>query len=133
MKESKQRREAKFDAIFEAAREAGLAAGNEVECAPMNLVNYATGKTYCIPDGPCGFAWIVVKGNSSFGRWATKQTEKTESGYVRELWSKHYPSGLCHYVWEFNQSVTRKKAYARACAAVLNEYGIDAYAGSRLD
>ena len=41
----------------------------------------------------------------------------------------------CVEIWvgEFNQSVTRKEAYAQAFAEVLREAGVTAYASSRKD
>ena len=49
------------------------------------------------------------------------------------LASKAYPTGLHFWVGLFNQSMTRKEAYASAFAKVLNEAGIQAYADSRMD
>jgi hypothetical protein len=37
------------------------------------------------------------------------------------------------WVHQFDQSITRKEAYAAAYADTLRKHGIEAYAGSRLD
>lgn len=112
------------------AHEAGMAAGSAARPTPMHLVEAdlwgrpkAGAEVYCEMEGPCGFAWVWFAGNTAFGRWAKKQ------GMARES----YPTGLqisCH---EFNQSIERKEAYARAFAKVLQEAGIKCHAGSRLD
>ena len=121
-----------FRGLYEKAREAGLAAGEAAKPRPMivgtpttpfgNEIDY-TKRTYFEPEGVCGFAWVVIKGNTAFGRWAKKAG----------LASKNYPKGLMFWVRDFNQSMARKEAYARAFAKVLNDGGVNAYANSRLD
>lgn len=112
-----------FSALYSAARSAGLSAGNAVAVTPMVVVE-RNGYTYPpVEGGACGFAWIHFKGNTAWGRWAKKM------GHA----SADYPKGLMIWVGDFNQSMTRKEAYARAFAAVLREAGIDAHARSRMD
>jgi hypothetical protein len=79
---------------------------------------------YTVPEGVCGFAWIRVYGNTGFVKWAKKEKGATAD----------YPSGTCLYwVTEYNQSIQRKEAFAKAAAQVLKKYGIRATAQSRLD
>src|SRR5437763_1741627 len=71
-----------------------------------------------------GFAWVVVRpGNGHFARWARKYG-KGRAGYG---------GGLHIWVREFNQSITRKEAYAIAFAEILREAGVRAFSDSRLD
>lgn len=110
-----------FSAIHSKADAAGKAAASAHTPTPMHVSN---GKTvYTVMDGPCGFAWIAFAGNTPWGRWAKKM----------KLASSHYPKGLCIWVSAYSQSMELKEAYARGYAAVLKEFGIDAYAGSRMD
>lgn len=76
--------------------------------------------------GACGFAWvdIPVKGNTKLGRAlkAAGVSKHWRSGF--QLWNpSKYPT----------QNVDTLEAGARAAAEVLNNAGITAYAGSRLD
>lgn len=123
--ESKQRtaRNAEFAALLDIAHARGIQAGRDCRPIPM-VVSTASGiEIECVDDGACGFAWIVIPGNTAFGKWAKKE------GRARA----HYPRGLCFWVSDFGQSVDRKSAYAGAFAQVLRNAGIDAYADSRLD
>jgi hypothetical protein len=82
-------------------------------------------KTYVVPGGVCGFAWISVRpGNSKFANWL----KKNELGR-----RDSYEGGVKVWVSEFGQSMELKEAYAYAFAAVLQEEGLRAYAGSRMD
>jgi hypothetical protein len=49
------------------------------------------------------------------------------------LGRKNYGGGYALSVQDFNQSLTRKEAYAHAFAKVLNDHGITAYTDSRMD
>ena len=87
------------------------------------------------PDGGwgcCGFAWVniyrhndkPIKGNTKMGRAlkAAGVSKHWRSGF--QLWNpSKYPT----------QNVDTLEAGAQAAARVLQGYGIDAYAGSRLD
>ena len=78
---------------------------------------------YAMSDYPCGFAWVVIKGNTAFARWAKSM------GLTRPA----YPKGLQIRIGEYGQSMTKKEAHARAMAKVLRDAGIDARAESRMD
>lgn len=122
-----------FEALWAAAEAAGMAAGLAVRPNVMIvrqdsiLVNGepALDRDYVVPEGACGFAWVVVRpGNCAFAKWAK----------VNKGGSKHYYGGMqVKWVGEFNQSVERKAAYAYAFADVLQAAGIQATADSRLD
>ena len=112
-----------YQGLIERAHAAGMKAGIECMPIPMAVVDELNGQLWRVDDGACGFAWVSFAGNTAFGRWAKKQ------GIARP----HWPSGLCVWVSEFGQSVDRKAAYAGAYARILNDAGIAAYAGSRLD
>jgi hypothetical protein len=113
-----------FAQIHNEAHEAGITAGLKACPIPMLVTEEsARARTWLVDEGACGFAWVAFKCNTAWGRWAKKE------GIARS----HYPSGLCVWVGEFGQSVTRKEAYAHAYALVLKENGIEAYSDSRLD
>jgi hypothetical protein len=133
--ESKARREryVAFEAAWVRAVNAAKLAGEALTPRPMVVSEAAGlsdrpapgGKSWYVPDGVCGFAWVTVSpGNSSFAKWLVK------NGYA----SKAYGGGVSHWVSAFGQSMERKEAYARAMADVLrNELGVNAYPGSRMD
>ena len=115
-----------YQGLVNKAHDAGMAALNGCHPTPMVIRGGVPGgeqRTWYVDEGACGFAWVEFAGNTSFGRWAKKV------GKARP----HYPSGLCVWVSEGGQSIGRKEAYAVAFAKVLNDAGIKAYAGSRLD
>lgn len=120
-----------YSALFAKADAAGKAAANGCQPTPM-IVGTAKGfsneidfrqPTYFVADGVCGFAWVSFAGNTAWGRWA-KKAKLARSGY---------PKGLQIWISDYGQSMQLKEAYARAFAAVLQDAGIDAYAGSRMD
>jgi hypothetical protein len=110
-----------FDALWQDAYQAGLDAVDKLNVRPM--VVSGGGKSWYVPDGVCGFAWVTVPGNSAFGKW----------GKAKGLFSKAYPKGLWYWVGEFDQSMQKKEAFAAAVAAKLRDAGIDAYSNSRMD
>jgi hypothetical protein len=121
-----------FQLIYGEAHEAGMAAGVNAQCVPMVVQQRANPlddsspvvKTYePVMDGVCGFASIRFSGNTAWARWAKKE------GLARAS----YPSGMSIWVHQFNQSLTRKEAYAQEFAKVLRNHGIEAYAESRMD
>jgi hypothetical protein len=124
---------AQWEALHNAAHRAGMAAGEAVTPMPMVVVEHANQlddnspivRSYApVMDGPCGFAYVTVRpATGSFARWA-----KANRG-----WFAAYGGGLQLSVGAFNQSVTRKSAYASAFAAVLREAGVSAYGSSRMD
>ena len=117
--------------IYVEAYEAGLNAGKDVD-TPKFIIGDAIGlsdeidfskKTYVL-DGLCGYAWV----NISPARGAFVNYLKS-----REIGRKGYYGGYEISVREFGQSVDRKYAFAQAFAEVLGKYGIEAFAGNRLD
>ena len=74
----------------------------------------------------CGFAWVIVpeKASTKLGRaLKTVGFDKAYGGGL-QLWNpSHFPC----------QNVDTLEEGARAYAEVLKKYGIEAYAGSRLD
>lgn len=134
---AKANRDARWEVLWNSADAAGQQAAQDLlgsgKLVPMiveqhtNMMDDSSPveKSWFIPEGPCGFAWVVVKpGNSSFALWCKKHQRA----------SPHYYGGMnVKWVHEYGQSVQLKEAYARAFAGVLVEAGIKAYAGSRLD
>lgn len=120
--------------IYEEAYEAGLKAGNAIQVTPIVVgtelepfsgeIDYSK-KTYFVAEGLCGFAWVNI--NPARGNFV-KYLKEINAGH------KSYYGGYDVWVREFNQSHTRKVAFARAFADVLRKYGFDrVYAQERLD
>jgi len=114
--------------IYTTARAAGLAAAAAAQVTPM-IVQQCRGlfdptivRQHVVNDGVCGFASIVIK-NIKFANALKKMG----------LGRKNYGGGYALSVQDFNQSLTRKEAYAHAFAKVLNDHGITAYTDSRMD
>jgi hypothetical protein len=81
-------------------------------------------REYFINDGVCGFASVTVKpANSKFAKFLL----------ANGLGRKSFNGGVSMSIRDFNQSLQKKEAYAHAFASVLNDYGIKAYAESRMD
>ena len=124
-----------YEKILAEAHEAGMAAGSAKVATPMTLVesdlfDNPIGKTYYVPEGPCGFAWVVTHehGNGKFVKYLKSISDGLTVG------SKYYYGGYyVKWVREFGQSIEKKEVYADAYAAVLKDHGIKAYSGSRLD
>lgn len=74
----------------------------------------------------CGFSWIRVyeKGSTKLGRALLKNGFRKAYGGGLEMWN---PSG------NPTQSITAKEEGSMAAAKVFEQYGIKAYAGSRMD
>ena len=118
--------------IYAQANDKGNAAVQMTTVAPMvvqqreNPLNDGSSlvREYFVADGVCGFASVTVKpANSKFAKYLI----------ANGLGRKGYGGGVCMSVRQFNQSLTKKEAYAYAFASVLNEHGIKAYAESRMD
>ena len=124
-----------YEKILAEAHEAGVAAGSAKVATPMTLVesdlfDNPIGKTYYVPEGPCGFAWVVTNehGNGKFVKYLKSISDGMAVG------NKCYYGGYyVKWVRDFGQSIEKKEAYADAYAAILKDYGIRAYSGSRLD
>lgn len=130
---SAKERSQKFEAIWEEAHQAGMLAGMAKVPTPMIVQqhlnplddNSPVVQSWNVPQGVCGFAWVIVRpANSSFAIWAkeNKDAARAYEGGMKVKW-----------VSEFNQSVEQKYAYACAFAEVLNKYGINAHACDRVD
>ena len=75
----------------------------------------------------CGFAWVNiygVKGNTKLGRTLKQAGIRQDYSKAFSIWN---PSGLPV------QNIDCKEVGAEAAAKVLQKYGFQAYAGSRLD
>lgn len=125
-----------FKAIFEEARVAGLAAGQALRPTPMVVTRDSMAivtnagrqnildRDYVVPEGPCGFAWVIIRpGTSAAANYAKKNLGA----------GKSYYGGMELWVSDFGQSMERKEAYAKAFAEVLQKHGISATYGSRMD
>lgn len=111
---------AQLDRLLLNARDAGLAAVGALHITPMVINGYAP-----IADGVCGFAWVNIRpGNGPLARYLKLL------GFARP---DSYLGGVSLWVSEFNQSLAKKEAYAFAFAKVLQDAGVRAYAGSRID
>jgi len=107
--------------VFSAAHAAGLTAAATVVPVPMVVSGFESSP---VMDGVCGFAWVNIHpGTSPAARYAKKYLGARAA----------YEGGMQIWVSAYNQSMTRKSAYASAFAAVLMENGITAYAGERMD
>ena len=122
-----------FETMWAAAHKAGMAAAKRLTPTPMVVTERAVPfddnspikRQWHVPDGVCGFAWVVVRpGTSAFARWAKKHKDARRN---------YYGGMTVKWVGEFNQSYEKKFAYARAFAEVLREAGINATPGGRLD
>ncbi len=126
-----------WKAVYDLAHKAGLEAVDKATPTPMVVyeslglsdIPKPGGKSWVVPSGLCGFAWIVITpATSSFVRFLK----------AKGIGRKHYYGGWSIWVPSLfsdarDQSVEYKEAYARAFASVLREHGITARAESRLD
>ena len=109
--------ETQIPAIVAEAKQAAEAAANEFFHMRLNgRDQYA-----------CGFAWVNIygiKGNTKMGRaFKIAGVSKSYTGAL-QIWN---PSGMGV------QNVDTLEAGAEAAAKVVQKYGFEAYAGSRLD
>lgn len=122
-KVERQARYAEYDRLFLEAWLAGREAARNCRPLPMVVSNYEGDVLDVVDDGMCGFAWINVPGNTSFGKWL-KKTNKARPDY---------PTGLSVWISDYGQSYERKAAHAGAMATYLQVKGISCVAKSRLD
>lgn len=111
-----------FARLCAKAHAEGMKAGLAVGPSTMYISDGSL--TYAVPDGPCGFAWVLVRpSNSGLAK------------YLREQWRARqaYKGGTQLSVFEFGQSMIRKEAYATAMAKVFSEAGYQATPESRMD
>jgi hypothetical protein len=122
-----------WERIYNEAHTAGMAAGQA--CQPVGMVvqqhanplndNSPVVKSWDVPDGVCGFAWVVVSpGTHSFARWAAKNLNAKKD---------YYGGVTVKWVGEFGQSMQRKIAYAQAFAGVLHKYNVPVGVRDRMD
>lgn len=108
--------------LWHEAHAAGHAAAAEIIPAPMLVANMAGTVVDRVDDGVCGFGWVELNGREGFTRWAKQQGLLDPYGSRPMVW-----------VYDYGQSMTRKAAYARAFAAVLQQHNVTAHARSRMD
>lgn len=122
----KAERNARYEAfakLWDTAWAEGVTAANAAKPKPMVVMDGQGRQIDYVRDGMCGFAWLNVPGNTSFGRWLKKK------GIARP----DYPTGLCVWISAYEQSHDRKAAHAYAMARYLQSQGIECVARSRLD
>jgi hypothetical protein len=121
-----------LEAIYSEAHYKGNAAVQMTTVTPMvvqqreNPLNDDSRviRQYLVNDGVCGFASVTVKpANSKFAKFLV----------ANGLGRKSFNGGVSMSIRDFNQSLTKKEAYAYAFASVLAEHGIKAYVESRMD
>jgi hypothetical protein len=121
-----------IESLYIQAHNAGNNAVTQTTVTPMIVTQAAnplddsseTVKQWVVNDGVCGFASVIIKpANSKFAKFLV----------ANRLARKHYAGGVSMSVRDFNQSLTKKEAYAYAFAKVLNDNGITAYVDSRMD
>ena len=113
------------EAAMEATRPTPMIVGTPQDLLDANSPIDYTQKTYYVPQGMCGFAWVNVRpGTSRFAKYLKSQgLGRTDSYY----------GGVTVWVRAGGQSFELKEAYARAYAGVLQAHGIKATSHSRLD
>lgn len=122
-KGEREARYALFAQHWDSAWQEGVKAAQNAKPRPMVVTDMGGNQIDYVPDGVCGFAWINVPGNTSFGRWLKKK------GVARP----DYPTGLSVWISAYEQSHDRKAAHAYAMARYLQSVGIQCSARSRLD
>ncbi len=125
--------------ILEEATHAGCIAGDSITPVPMSVDS--PGYRYFVIDGVCGFAWINIPAHQGIGRAIAKrirqQADPSSDNYGRQDWNgwrrDSYLGSVIFWVSYFNQSYTRKMAFARAFAKVLQDHGEIARPNGRLN
>lgn len=121
-----------IESLYIQAHDAGNNAVTQTTVTPMIVSqqtdplndNSETINQWVVNDGVCGFASIIIKpANSKFAKFLVSS----------QLARKHYAGGVSMSIRDFNQSLTKKEAYAYAFSKVLNDNGITAYVDSRMD
>lgn len=124
-------RHAKFYAAWKEAVRLGHEAVKNLEVTPMIVEKHANPlddnspvvQSWFVEDGVCGFAWLKIKGNTSFAKWAKENAN----------WRSDYGGGVSYWISEFRQSMQKKEAFAYAAAEYLRSLDIPVYAESRID
>jgi len=126
---AKERTIQRFAELWGAAQQAGAAAGAAARPVPMlvgspstplgNDVDF-TKPVEVVEEGVCGFAWVMVSpANCQFANWLRKREMERRGGY--DPYSEYYKAIMIS-VHEYNQSMTRKEAHARAMVDFLNQH-----------
>jgi hypothetical protein len=122
-------------AIHNEAEAAGYKACGEAQPDPM-IVDTGT-TAYYVPDGVCGFASVHVrcKGRAA---WFIRNLKKAglasaDTNDFDALWKPGTYGGYYYWVVAGNQSMERKRAFARAYVEVLKSHGIDAHYRTQID
>jgi hypothetical protein len=112
----------KFKQIYDKADEAGHKAVEDCKPIPMQVVQRENPlddsstivKAYePVEGGVCGFAWVnIAPGNHPFCNWLKKNELARKDSYY---------GGVSIWIHEFEQSMQRKEAYAKAFARVINQ------------
>ena len=82
-------------------------------------------RTYFVAGGVCGFAWVNIKGTTSFARHA-KALAGARKSYYGGLDIRPQAMGM-------SQSYEAKMDACQAYAEILREGGVQAFADGRLD
>lgn len=121
-----------IESIYIQAHDAGNNAVTQTTITPMVVSQKAnplndsseTIKQWVVNDGVCGFASVIIKpATNKFAKYLV----------ANQLARKHYAGGVSMSIRDFNQSLTKKAAYAEGFAKVLRDNGINAWAESRMD
>jgi hypothetical protein len=121
-----------IESLYTQAHNAGNVAVTQTTVMPMIVTQAANPlddssavvNAWVVNDGVCGFASVIIKpANSKFAKFLV----------ANQLARKHYAGGVSMSVRDFNQSLTKKEAYAEGFAKVLRDNGINAWAESRMD
>ena len=121
-----------IESLYIQAHNAGNNAVTQTTVTPMIVTQAANPlddssavvNAWIVNDGVCGFASVIIKpANSKFAKFLV----------ANQLARKHYAGGVSMSIRDFNQSLTKKEAYAQGFAKVLNDNGINAYVDSRMD
>lgn len=128
-----------YSIVLKKAKDAGELAAQAVIPQPMVVFDShldgsprAGGKTYYVSSGACGFGIIRIKpATSGFAKWLKALGIAHTDSYYGGLVFHAHPE--CTRGTVNVQSVEINSAYAFAFAKVLREYGIHAFAESRLD
>ncbi len=113
-----------FRDMIHVAHQKGMEAAEKAVPVPMVVTETDGTPVAVVNDGPCGFAYVTLRpGTSSLARFLVKD----------EGWHKSYYGGVERSVQYFNQSLTRKAAYASAFAQHMRSAGYDAGSYDRDD
>lgn len=110
--------------VVNRAHMAGIEAADIAVPKVFHIVDSENKVLDTLEDGLCGFAWVTIRPNRGpLVAWLKKK------GYG----DAGHAGGFVIWINRYNQSQTRKYAYAKAFAEVLNLKGFNAVAGTRLD